>query len=151
MYSVLLPETKTSSTVRPIQASGTGALPPTSRSLCLVLLSVPLLNTLPAYVLLPLLRPLVAVRPVPQLLKLPTGLRPEDSLERIFEGFPGPFGAIPRLALQNLLRHVSHPLVILRIAGSFRGARPLWWVMVLLFPALYSPKCLELDFSHLAV
>ena len=122
MYSVLLPETKTSSTVRPIQASGTGALPPTSRSLCLVLLSVPLLNTLPAYVLLPLLRPLVAVRPVPQLLKLPTGLRPEDSLERIFEGFPGPFGAIPRLALQNLLRHVSHPLVFAHSRLLSRGS-----------------------------
>src|SRR5215208_3020181 len=76
-----------------------------------LLLSVSLLGALLRHVLLPLVCPLVAVRPLAHLLKLASGLGLANGLERLFEGFPGPLGAGSRLPSQDLVRHIGHFLL----------------------------------------
>jgi len=51
----------------------------------------PFLRPFPAKAFLPLPRPIVAVRPVAQRNKLPTGLGFQDGIEHLFERFPGTF------------------------------------------------------------
>ena len=95
---------------------GTGALPSFAslaqgrRSAFLI--SMPLLGPLPRHVLLPLVRLLVAVWPLAKLLQLSSGLGVANGLERLFEGFPGSFGAGPRLPSQDLIRHLAHSLLL---------------------------------------
>src|SRR5919107_5301542 len=74
----------------------------------ILLISVSLLGALLRHLLLPLVCPLVAVRPLAQLLKLASGLGLAHGLERLFEGFPGPLGTGYRLPSQDLVCHVGH-------------------------------------------
>src|SRR5215207_4479526 len=91
-----------------------------------LLISVPLLCPLPRQLLLPLPRPLVAVRPLAQLLKLSAGLGLANGLERLFERFPGPLGAGPRLASQDLVRHLGHSLLLFHGLLLPGGRSPVW-------------------------
>src|SRR3712207_2203864 len=87
-----------------------------------LMLCVSLVGPLPRHALLPLLRPLDAVRSVTQLLKLSSGHGLANGLERFLERFPGPPCAPSRLASQDLVRHVGHPLLLfhgLLLPGSF--------------------------------
>ena len=47
-----------------------------------------------------------------QFAKLPASPGCLNGLERFFERFPGPFGGGPRLAVQDLDRHVAYLLLV---------------------------------------
>jgi hypothetical protein len=87
---------------------------------------VVLLGPLSSEVLLPLLRPPVAVRPVSPVLELSPGFRHEDGLERFFVRVRGTGCAVPCSALQTSSAMLV-TLCFLRTSYSFLGDLPLIW------------------------
>src|SRR5215207_10238526 len=75
-------------------------------------LAAAFLGPLPRHVLLPLVRALVAVRPLAQFPKLLAGLGLANGLERHLEWFPGPLGAGFCLASQDLVGHLGYSLFL---------------------------------------
>src|SRR3712207_5649678 len=118
-----------------------------------LMLCVSLVGPLPRHALLPLLRPLDAVRSVTQLLKLSSGLGLANGLERFLERFPGPPCPVPRLASQDLVRHVGHPLLLfhgLLLPGGSSVAgctlRPFSFLSVSRPVAPHAPPILRIPF-----